>query len=216
MTLSIFCLGDSNTWGYVPGSLQAKTGEYDQYDAKDRWPCILKQALIDHGVECHIVEDAVPGRTVNIDHINAPELNGLSWFKDHYANDIVNYDVFIIALGVNDLKCYYSLSSATIAQNILTLSLYINKKNPRAKVIVVLPPVISKEDGFGSDFSGALKKSIQLRSDLVSLLDESFIRLFDLSYELNKIDGIHFSINDNKNLALELKEKLMAEIKDAR
>ena len=214
MTLSIFCLGDSNTWGYVPGSLNAKTGKYNQYDAKDRWPCILKQVLIDHGVECHVFEDAVPGRTVNIDHINAPELNGLSWFKDHYANNIVNYDVFIIALGLNDLKCYYSLSSMTIAQNILTLCLYINQRNPMAKVIVVLPPVISKEDGFGSDFSGALKKSIQLRSDLVSLLDESFIGLFDISYELNEIDGIHFSINDNKKFAVKLKEKLIVDIND--
>ena len=54
---TVLCFGDSNTWGYVPG-----TGE--RYARDVRWPGVLQRAL---GDARHVVEAGLDGRTTVFD-----------------------------------------------------------------------------------------------------------------------------------------------------
>ena len=57
MEKNILCYGDSNTWGYTPG-----TGQ--RYPASVRWTGVMKKAL---GEGYHICEDGLNGRTTSFD-----------------------------------------------------------------------------------------------------------------------------------------------------
>ena len=57
MQKNILCFGDSNTWGYIPG-----TGE--RYAPEVRWPGVMAAAL---GAGYHISEDGLNGRTTGFD-----------------------------------------------------------------------------------------------------------------------------------------------------
>jgi lysophospholipase L1-like esterase len=87
--IRIVCYGDSNTWGYIPGS-----GE--RYDPTIRWTGRLQQALGD-GFE--IIEEGLNSGTTIIDDPNYESKNGAAYLKSclqsHYSLDIV-----ILMLGV--------------------------------------------------------------------------------------------------------------------
>ena len=56
---NILIFGDSNSWGYVD--------EDNGKRYESRWPIIFENNLKKEGVDCKIIEDALPGRTTNID-----------------------------------------------------------------------------------------------------------------------------------------------------
>lgn len=51
----ILCFGDSNTWGYIPGT------NYDRYSVDVRWTGILQEKL---GRDYEVIEDGVNSRTI--------------------------------------------------------------------------------------------------------------------------------------------------------
>jgi lysophospholipase L1-like esterase len=209
MTYKILCFGDSNTWGYVPGTWDEATGSYEQYEPQCRWPIILEKALAEEKIKATIVDDSQPGRTVNIEHDDAPELNGMSVFKRKHLANLAEFGVVIIALGINDLKSTYKKTGGSVAEDLVSLVRLIKKNSPSSEVIIPLPPKINKEDGFGSDFLGAAKKSDDLRKKLMQLSQKNSFHVLRMAYDLNEIDGIHFSLNDNKNIANHLKNLIL-------
>jgi lysophospholipase L1-like esterase len=204
MAFKILCFGDSNTWGYVPGTWDADTGSCEQYETKNRWPYALKAALSERDVPCSITEDGVPGRTTNIEHKDAPELHGIRAFTSAYIETASVFDIIIIVLGVNDLKYGYKKTADSIADDLCKLGALAKKASPKSEIIITLPPKISKEDGFGIDFKGAKDKSTELKECLIKMSEEAPFHLLQMEYELNKIDGVHFSLSDNENLAKNL------------
>ena len=89
----ILCYGDSNTWGFIPG-----TGE--RYPADVRWPGVLA-ALLGRGV--HVVENGINGRTTAIDDPGYPCRNG----KEGLGYALLAekpFDLVILMLGTNELK----------------------------------------------------------------------------------------------------------------
>ena len=59
---NILIFGDSNSWGYVD--------EDNGKRYENRWPIIFKNKLNKESFICNIIEDALPGRTTNIDDDN--------------------------------------------------------------------------------------------------------------------------------------------------
>ena len=55
---TVLCYGDSNTWGYIPGT------EMQRYSAHVRWPGVLSKLL---GNEYRVQEEGLNGRTVASD-----------------------------------------------------------------------------------------------------------------------------------------------------
>jgi len=215
MSLKILCFGDSNTWGYVPGSWDAELKTCDRFGERLRWPSILHNLLMRSGIPCDITEDAVPGRTVDIEHKDNPELNGKASLVRKYLDHLSVFRLIIIVLGVNDLKSTYHKTGEEIAASLVDLVRLIKSASPTTDVILAFPPKITKEDGFGTDFDGASLKSDTLRESLLKIEESGLCNMVKLEYKLNGIDGVHFSIGDNERLADSLNTKIQLLLKSS-
>ena len=157
------------------------------------------------------MDDSLPGRAISTVDNDTPDMNGSDFFKKKYLEHVNQYAIVIIALGINDLKLGYEKTGSDVADELHKLAQLIKKTSQSTDVIIPLPPTITKEDGFGSDFSGAAKKSKELKQCLIKASKNNAFQLLIMDYELNTIDGIHFSLNENKNIAKNLKEHILTE-----
>ena len=92
----VLCYGDSNTWGYIPGS-----GGRFVYSL--RWTGVLQISL---GPEYQIFEEGLNGRTTGSED---PEESGRNGARS-LASIMEQYkplDLIIIMLGTNDLKQHF-------------------------------------------------------------------------------------------------------------
>ena len=105
---SILAFGDSNTWGYVPG-----TKKNERYPWNVRWTSILQNKCSD----VNIVEEGLCGRTTIFDDALRPGRKGLEALpmilESHYP-----LNGAILMLGTNDCKSTYSVSASTIGKGI--------------------------------------------------------------------------------------------------
>ncbi|MEB3244624.1 MAG: GDSL-type esterase/lipase family protein [Vampirovibrionales bacterium] len=144
MAPAILCYGDSNTWGYIPGS-----GE--RLPSKLRWPGVLKTAL---GDTVEVLENGVNGRTVNTPDAQKPWRNGLTTlaatFQAHKPLDWV-----IVMLGINDLKPAYKNNVSGVIEHFRSLLTQILKSdcgpkikgNAQAPKVLVVAPADLNLDG---------------------------------------------------------------------
>lgn len=89
----VLCYGDSNTWGYIPGSGA-------RFPADVRWTGIVAGLLRD---QCVLLEDGLNGRTTVFDDPYAGFRNakkGLGYSLCAQAP----IDLLVLCLGTNDLK----------------------------------------------------------------------------------------------------------------
>jgi len=91
---TILCYGDSNTWGYIPGSREKR------HPRNVRWTGVLQQLL---GDDYYVIEEGLNGRTTCFDDPTWPGRNG---YKTLYNTLESNYpiDLIVIMLGSNDAK----------------------------------------------------------------------------------------------------------------
>ena len=113
MASTILCYGDSNTWGFVPGS------EGERFSWEERWPGVLQGEL---GADYRVIEEGLSGRTTVLDNPLEPYRNGreylLPCLQSHQPLDLV-----VIFLGTNDLGDRYSLPPLDIARGAAQLAL---------------------------------------------------------------------------------------------
>ncbi len=129
MEQKIICYGDSNTWGYIPG-----TGE--RYAPEIRWTGVLAAAL---GEGYHISEDGLNGRTTSFDFPWADCRNGQTGLPYALLSQRP-LDLLIISLGINDLTVVDSSISAKSASGLIR----------RARMLQAVPDAgtrIFKDDG---------------------------------------------------------------------
>jgi lysophospholipase L1-like esterase len=201
---SILCYGDSNTWGYIPGT--AKRLDYDS-----RWPGVLHRIL---GSEYYIIEEGLPGRTTVWDDPIEEHKNGkvylLPCIYTHMA------DLVIIMLGTNDLKYRFSLTASDIAKGAKLLANMVLKsnagpdgvKNPH--VLLIAPPPLGTLTEFAEMFLGAEEKSLQF-SEYYSLAARECGCYFLDAGNIIKSgdrDGIHFDKNQHEILGREVAKKV--------
>jgi len=89
---TIVLFGDSNTWGYVPGSI----GE--RFPSDVRWSARLASAL---GDTAEIIAEGLSGRTATIEHPAAEGRNGLPYLLP-CLHSHAPVDLLVIYLGTND------------------------------------------------------------------------------------------------------------------
>jgi lysophospholipase L1-like esterase len=91
---TLVCFGDSNTWGYIPGS----NGE--RFPREVRWPVQLQRALAD---DWEVIAEGLNGRTAAVESPVEDGRNGLPYFlpclRSHKPVDLV-----VIYLGTNDVN----------------------------------------------------------------------------------------------------------------
>src|SRR5688572_5469747 len=107
---SVLCFGDSNTWGFVPG-----TGA--RYGLEVRWPGVLREQL---GPDYWVIEEGLNGRTTVWDDPAVSGRNGQIYLppclQTHRPLDAV-----ILFLGLNDLKIKFGATPENIAAGAGTL-----------------------------------------------------------------------------------------------
>ncbi|HEU5362585.1 MAG TPA: GDSL-type esterase/lipase family protein [Gaiellaceae bacterium] len=91
---TLVCFGDSNTWGYVPGS----NGK--RFPRELRWPVRLQAAL---GDEWEVIAEGLNGRTATIERPDSEGRNGLPYLLP-CLHSHAPVDVVVIFLGTNDVN----------------------------------------------------------------------------------------------------------------
>ena len=133
----ILCYGDSNTWGYMPGSGK-------RYGKDIRWTGRLQSLL---GYEYEVLEAGLNGRTTVFDDPTDPYHNGLKGLG-YQLITAKPIDLFVLFLGLNDMNFASANASAkgieTILYNIVNANIIYKGSSPifagEAKILVIAPP----------------------------------------------------------------------------
>ena len=206
---SILCYGDSNTWGFVPGTF----GIRERYDRNTRWTGRL-QLLLDPK-KYYVIEEGLSGRTTNLNYqTKPPGYRGTEFFEPIlYTHSPL--DLVIIMLGINDLKKeFQSRTSKDITQGIKELIEIVrstnygpNMKVPAPVLIVSTPtPVDTDCRDVNEMFENAKDRTKDLANDLKNLVGQYDKDVYFLDaaphVQLSPVDGIHFDEKAHENFAL--------------
>lgn len=126
---SILAFGDSNTWGFVPGS---KT--YERYPWEKRWTGILQRTLTDS----EILEEGLCGRTTIFEDSSRPGRRGISSLPQILESH-QPLNAAILMLGTNDCKSAYGASAHTIGRGIELCLNELEKYIPATRILLVSP-----------------------------------------------------------------------------
>jgi lysophospholipase L1-like esterase len=145
---TVLCFGDSNTWGYVPGS----NGQ--RFPREVRWPARLQLAL---GEEWEVIAEGLNGRTATMDSPVAEGRNGLPYLVP-CLHSHAPIDLLVIFLGTNDVGERFGLPERDVARSVgrlvkLARSAEAGPDGEAPAILVVCPPPF---DGhrLGSHFAG--------------------------------------------------------------
>ncbi len=198
----VLCFGDSNTWGYVPGT------EGERFFFADRYPGIL-QGLLGVGVRVH--EAGLNGRMTGWDDPLSPDRNALSQIA-FVLETHRPLDAIVIMLGTNDLKRHMNLEAADCALALETLIERIdaagcgrNSRNgSRPSILVIAPPwVVETPTPFGSKFDGAIPKSRDFAAAYADVAKRHGCEFLDAGtlVETSTRDGVHLDKPAHRRLA---------------
>lgn len=214
MKKRIVCFGDSNTWGYIPG------GE-GRYDENTRWTGVVQNEL---GADYQIIEEGMNGRTSMFEDAWYPHRNG------YRALDTIlitkkPLDMFVVALGTNDIKSIHSAFGARqgvsfIVSELLAANERLKYSDPipvfeNEPKILVLSPILIRPDiaeinpdtYFGDVWSESYQFAeqfarIKVRFPGVCVLDSAKYA------EPSAVDGVHMDAESHKNLGIAVAAKI--------
>jgi lysophospholipase L1-like esterase len=122
---TLVCFGDSNTWGYVPGS------EGERFPRHVRWPTQLQHLL---GDEWEVIAEGLNGRTAAIERPDSEGRNGLPYLLP-CLHSHAPVDLVVIFLGTNDVNF---IDDDRVARCIARLVEIVRRCE--AEPLVVVPP----------------------------------------------------------------------------
>jgi len=193
---TVLCYGDSNTWGYMPG-----TGE--RFPADVRWTGVLQRELSD---DYQVIEEGLNGRTIVWDDPIEGYKNG----KDYLIPCLESHrpiNLVVMMLGTNELKLRFSLSAYDIAEGVRVLVDIVRKSEagldggPPA-LLLMAPPPVAKLTEYSEMFEGAEAKSRKFGEHYGRIAEEEGCDFFDTSVVIvsSDIDGIHLAEGEHQKL----------------
>ena len=200
--IRILCYGDSNTWGYISGS------DHQRYGNCERWTKILSGLL---GDKFEVIEEGLNSRTL-ISNDPRPGKEGKNGYE--YLIPCLDthdpIDLVILMLGTNELKYTYNKTPEEIG-NLLEqyfVKTILNRKSQikdsYPKLLIIAPPIVSEETGYGrkeNKYLGASEKSKKL-NDIYKNIAEKYNCYFLSNDGLDVgIDGVHLTKESHKMLA---------------
>ncbi len=140
---TVLCFGDSNTWGFEPGT-------HARYPRGVRWPGVLAAAL---GAGWCVVEAGLNGRTTVFDD-PLGDKNGLRHLGP-VLESAAPVDVVVVMLGTNDLKTRFRASAYEIAEGAgrLVDAVRASAAGPGGDapaVLLVAPPPLATLEGWAA------------------------------------------------------------------
>ena len=185
----ILCIGDSNTWGYIPGS-----GE--RYEKNVRWTGKLAQTL---GENYEVIEEGMNGRTTAFTDKIEPGTAALDYLYPCLISQFP-LDYIIVMLGTNDTKTRYGLDEV-----LLKIEETCRRKSQTPEKIVIAPAdLYPKKDWIEFTAESAQKAgglTEEYRS-IAALHHAEFLSAREvLGAECIGCDGIHFTEAGHQKLA---------------
>lgn len=206
---TILCYGDSNTWGYIPGSAA-------RYARHQRWTGVLQHEL---GGDFVVIEEGLNSRTTVLDDPTKPFKNGKEYLipcLDSHAP----LDLVILMLGTNDLKHRFGMSAFDIGANVATLLGLVKQSTCSCsggapQVLLMAPPPVGKLTVVGSTnfpeiFRGAEEKSKMLGRIYKKFALEAGVAFLDTSEVIGSsdVDGVHFEADNHRKLGEALAKRV--------
>ena len=197
-TINVLCFGDSNTWGFIPGSYNTETDIAKRYTFQQRWPGRI-QLWSNHLI--HVYEEGLNGRTINTDDPEMPFKNGLANIQmlldTHEPLDLV-----IVLLGANDCKQRLAQNAEDMCKNFELLLDVIESSISGTdfcsppNIMITSYPLPAHEHGFDGEFVGATDKITAFNQHLKQLAVKRQHLFFDAAnhIQLSELDGIHFDL----------------------
>jgi lysophospholipase L1-like esterase len=201
----LLCFGDSNTWGYVPGSGQ-------RFPLQVRWPGVLQARL---GSHWRVIEEGLNGRTtIHQD----PERDGRNGrlFLGPLLESHAPLDLLILMLGTNDLMPCYASSAADVAAGvgILLDIVATSGAGPSATapaVLLVAPPRIKAAGmAFELGYAGVAEESVAVSEHYLALATARNCPYLDAAQVVSASDedGVHLDAEAHGALAEAIAERV--------
>ena len=190
----IICYGDSNTFGFNP-----KDGS--RFDENTRWPAILQKNT---ETEYEVINEGMCDRT---GFVNNPK-GFLFSAQKHFPKLILkseDIDLLIIWLGTNDLQFQYDISIGAIEKGLENL---IKLAQPKAKNIIIIPPVVLSEKVLEGFFNFQFDQTSIIKSRKIGRIYRQITNAYHCNYfDINKfttpsdLDGLHYDKKSHKIIA---------------
>ncbi len=201
---TILAFGDSNTWGYIPGSNSRK-----RYPYENRWTGIL-EGMLDN---IKIAEEGLCGRTTVFDDPLRPHRNGkasLSMILE--TQDPI--EAAVLMLGTNDCKSVYNASASRIGEGVEScLELLENYVSP-GNIILVSPILLGenvwrpdKDPEFNHKSVEVSKELKNVYMDIANKRGNAFLAASDYACA-DEADNEHLNEDGHRKLANALFEKM--------
>ncbi len=192
----ILAFGDSNTWGYDPG-----TG--NRFPPDVRWTGVMQGEL---GASFKVIEEGLNGRTTVLDDPLEPYRSGLAYLPPCLMSH-APLDLVVLSLGCNDLKKQFSRSSAEIAAGVeqlvvMSRSYSVGPNGRLPEVILIAPPRLAKLTAFAEMFTGAQGKSRDLSAQFRAVAAAHGTGFIDAGdhIQCSPLDGIHYEAAEHAKL----------------
>lgn len=185
---NILCFGDSNTWGYAPGTEL-------RYPPEVRWTGVLQSEM---GTGFRIIEEGLNGRTTNMDEPGRSDRNGARLLpvllESHRPLDLV-----VVMLGTNDLKVVFERSAQDIAKGarvVCEIVLNCEYLLPSGPEVLLVSPALVANPGGGQmeEMEGAVGKSREFPGLFLQVARDLGIHFWDAApvVDVSPFDGVHW------------------------
>ncbi len=205
---NILCYGDSNTWGYTPG-----TGV--RYAPNVRWTGVLQKNL---GSEYRIIEDGQNARTSVYEDMWSPWRCG----KDTLPATLIAQkplDLLILSLGTNDLKFTDANGAARGAEVLVNLVHMVQARResslvfPNGVRVLLVAPIHLHPNMDTQKYStlcGRYAESLRFSETFARSAELCGAEFFDAASvaEPSDVDFVHMSMQSHQALGIALARKV--------
>lgn len=201
---SILFYGDSNTWGFDPGSTL-------RYPYHLRWTTICASIL---GSHYNCIPAGMNGRTTAFDDPVKGCRNGMKGL-DYELQTHKPLDLFVVMLGTNDLKYTNAEGSAAGMKQLIELVLSANERYhlsspvfPSGQSILLISPILLKAHvGERTDDMVEAERLAGFYRDIAEKHRIHFLNAA-LYAVPSSIDGVHLGVEGHKLLGEAIAEKI--------
>lgn len=208
----VLCFGDSNTWGFIPGSGK-------RYDEHTRWTGVLADAL---GNDWRVHEDGLNGRMSMFDSPFKGEVNTNG--RDLFATALdaqKPLDALVICLGTNDVKYHPAWHAVQGVGRLVSYAQHVDQLNPWGehvfrhgpKILVISPIAIGADlanRNVNDDLAGKHDEAAKFPKLFAELCAGMGVEMLDAQTiaQPSDIDCIHMEAEGHRALGLAVAEKL--------